>query len=152
MIDLVQLGQMEPVQPIEYTIKMNKLLLVLIAALVVVSVIFFFNVSQVKKASEAVIKPISTEIPPLNILSCITEGSLVPAIANPPPCCAGLTKVSFKIPDETGNCTLKRFERLESFCVKCGNGICEMRENQCSCPADCLILPEEVNGSKGDRV
>lgn len=51
-------------------------------------------------------------------------------------CCPGLVRVDVFLPSDAGaeacQSAISIFE-----CLPCGNGICELEENHCTCPADC---------------
>ena len=57
-------------------------------------------------------------------------------------CCAGLTKIDLGSPiimpdGSLDDCIWPVGGGVAYICTKCGNGICEKRENKCNCPQDC---------------
>ncbi len=73
---------------------------------------------------------------------CAGEGESVPAIAEPPECCAGLTLIPPMEQNVVG---------ISGYCTaKCGNGTCDQIESQYNCPEDCEAetqpLDEQVVG------
>ncbi|MCX6817510.1 MAG: hypothetical protein NTU57_01490 [Candidatus Aenigmarchaeota archaeon] len=61
--------------------------------------------------------------------TCLNEGESKPVIANPLPCCEGLTLIPPKAENLVG---------IYGYCTaKCGNGICNEIETAYNCPSDC---------------
>jgi hypothetical protein len=86
----------------------------------------------------------SLRIPSFEMPSCISEGRLVPSVANAPPCCPGLIESLLVFPDEYGGCPHLPFQQGEYFCTSCGDGVCGLRETVCNCPEDCISPAREI--------
>jgi hypothetical protein len=70
--------------------------------------------------------------------SCVPEGAAFIDYENSPACCAGLELIS--LDKSIGpNCIAATGGKGNNsgFCTNCGNGVCELNENSCNCPADC---------------
>lgn len=77
-------------------------------------------------------------IPDEDILNCAVIGESVPVMPDAKECCEGLQKVGMielKYIDHRGYC-----ESMDgsSVCINCGNSVCDLGENVCNCPQDCL--------------
>ncbi len=71
--------------------------------------------------------------------SCVEAGGLVPVIADPPECCAGLKLIAMT--GEYPDCIPLPGAEL---CADCPNGTCETDyEDFCNCPQDCPEPAEE---------
>ncbi|MEW6295310.1 MAG: hypothetical protein AB1467_03360 [Candidatus Diapherotrites archaeon] len=66
---------------------------------------------------------------------CIPEGESYAVVPGAKPCCEGLTAIGCSKPDANNNCPPACVGA--SYCTKCGDGVCDARENKCNCPADC---------------
>jgi hypothetical protein len=93
------------------------------------------------------LEPEPTASPPVSSAladsdSCVPEGKEItgaPDAGPSPPCCPGLTRVG------TFKGSILRLDDCEpegnghAFCIKCGDGVCGIGENACSCAADCHL-------------
>ena len=127
---------------------MNKITAALLIGIAVAAVLLALSATPPKKEPTQNIIPLV--IPESTMPSCIPEGSLIPAMPNPPPCCSGLIAVNYAETDEYGGCMPDPLPFGESFCVNCGNGECDMRESPCSCPQDCVFKPGDVRAGFGN--
>lgn len=62
-------------------------------------------------------------------------------------CCEGLTSVSINnVPLSSGMCpSVLPSYGTQFYCIKCGDGICGLKENKCNCPEDCKEAGEVQN-------
>lgn len=70
--------------------------------------------------------------------SCVLEGAAYIDYENAPFCCAGLELIS--LDKRIGpNCIAATggTGNNSGYCTNCGNGVCELNESRCNCPADC---------------
>ncbi|MBN2095033.1 MAG: hypothetical protein JW727_03215 [Candidatus Aenigmarchaeota archaeon] len=77
---------------------------------------------------------------------CLTEGqtwgaAVTPYSPEPIPCCGGLQALSLTL-DPSNNCRPKVGWTGYVCTTKCGNGVCDGKENKCNCPADCTSKVE----------
>lgn len=55
-------------------------------------------------------------------------------------CCSGLTSVPINVEPYDGNCLGEYPPYGTQFlCIKCGDGVCDLKENKCNCPQDCSV-------------
>ena len=82
---------------------------------------------------------------------CVEEGGQIPG-GSPSDiqCCAGLVEIEDIAAGEDGECDI--FLSTGIICSDCGNGGCELWENQCNCPQDCawVIPPDGCNPNSED--
>lgn len=70
--------------------------------------------------------------------ACVPEGAAYLDFEDAPFCCAGLELIS--LDKRTGpNCieATGGTGNNSGFCTDCGNGVCDLNESRCNCPADC---------------
>lgn len=70
--------------------------------------------------------------------TCVPEGAAYIDYEGAPFCCAGLELIS--LDKRTGpNCieATGGTGNNSGFCTDCGNGVCDLNESRCNCPADC---------------
>ena len=71
---------------------------------------------------------------------CAEEGEKIGEYGLPRTCCGNLTPLS-GIGGSEWDCTVPMPSAALYTCADCGNGACDIKnnENKCNCPQDCLI-------------
>jgi len=90
--------------------------------------------SNIQKMNESLVHEIEL------LFACAKEGEIAfnDATGKHASCCSGLTEVYGCAMNEDGSCcTVKCKIGCGTICINCGDGICNAKENKCTCPADC---------------
>jgi len=109
----------------------------IVCAIIIVGTFFLARENiHLNPTTSTVVPTTITIITTTTKLPCLQEGQSGAIVPNVPGCCPGLTSISCNRPDSNNVCPdypcLGVF-----FCTRCGNGICEPKENKCNCPQDC---------------
>jgi hypothetical protein len=77
---------------------------------------------------------------PVDYERCAEEGEKIGEYGLPRTCCGNLTPLS-GLGGYEGDCTAPIPQAALYTCADCGNGNCDIEnnENKCNCPQDCLI-------------